>query len=95
MLSASIGTTFQLASNVYSSSYTCCMIVPTRSAVDAIGSSVCGSPIIAMLAAPPLGGAASAAPVASAIAADDDDRGDGEAGATGSQGVAERRRIQR
>jgi hypothetical protein len=60
MLSASIGTTFELASYVYRSSYTCCMIVPTRSAVDAIGSSVCGSPIIAMLAAPPLGGAASA-----------------------------------
>src|SRR3954463_6184064 len=58
MLSASIGTTFELASYVYSSSYTCCMIVPTRSAVEAIGSSVCGSPIIAMFAAPPFGGAA-------------------------------------
>ena len=69
MLSASIGATFQLASKVYSSSYTCCMIVPTRSAVDAIGSSVCGSPIIAMLAAPPRGGAASAALPARAIAA--------------------------
>src|SRR5438876_3492089 len=41
------------------------MIVVTRSAVDAIGSSVCGSPIIARLAAPPLAGAASAEPVAS------------------------------
>ena len=64
MLSASMGVTFQLASNVYSSSYTCCVIMPTRSAVDAIGSSVCGSPIMAMLAAPPFTGAASADPAA-------------------------------
>src|SRR5450755_2392716 len=46
------------------------MIVPTRSAVEAIGSSVCGSPIIAILAAPPLGGAARAQVLASAIATD-------------------------
>src|SRR5437868_9482518 len=42
------------------------MIVPTRSAVDAMGSSVCGSPIIARFAAPPFGGAASVGLVASA-----------------------------
>src|SRR6266576_1177505 len=58
MLSASMGATFQLPSNVYSGSYTCCMIVPTRSAVDAMGSSVCGSATIARFAAPPLPGAA-------------------------------------
>ena len=45
-----IGTMFHLASNVYSVSYTCCMIVPTRSAVDAIGSNVCGSATIASVA---------------------------------------------
>ncbi|MNR22948.1 hypothetical protein D3C85_1399350 [compost metagenome] len=50
MPSASIGTTFHLASKVYSVSYTCCMMVPTRSAVEAIGSSVCGSATIASVA---------------------------------------------
>src|ERR1700736_5354328 len=45
------------------------MIVLTRSAVDAIGSSVCGSPIIARLAAPPFAGAASAESAVTAIAA--------------------------
>jgi len=33
------------------------MMTPTRSAVDAIGSSVCGSPTIARLTAPPAGAA--------------------------------------
>src|SRR6266513_2287846 len=67
MLSASMGATFQLPSNVYSGSYTCCMIVPTRSAVDAMGSSVCGSATIARLAAPPLAGAANVGPATSAV----------------------------
>src|SRR5437660_3124860 len=58
MLSANIGATVQLPSKVYGGSYTCCMIVPTRSAVDAMGSRVCGSATIARLAAPPLAGAA-------------------------------------
>src|SRR5437867_2588870 len=67
MVSASIGATFQLPSNVYSGSYTCCMIVPTRSAVDAIGSSVCGSATIARFAAPPLAGAANVRSAASTV----------------------------
>ncbi len=64
---ASRGVTFHFESKVYSVSNTCWVIMPTRSAVETIGSSVGGSPTVATLMTWPPPDAARASDGATAV----------------------------